>query len=114
MNYHSFKSVLSYPHATFIQNNQVLNRKYRHETAALHLFDRYLSEHHVAGWESIDNILIDEFMKSRPRTKPHSYNHLVGVIRRFFAWAVVQELIPRNPIIAQLRRETAQDRKSVV
>src|SRR5439155_16927571 len=32
----------------------------------------------------------------------------LGVIRRFFAWAVVQELIPRNPIIAQLRRETAQ------
>ena len=108
MNSPSFNSVLAEPLANFIQYKQALNRKYRNETAALHLFDRYLSEYHVVGWESIDNTRIDEFMKSRPRTKPRSYNHLVGVIRRFFAWAVVQELIPRNPIIAQLRRETAQ------
>jgi len=108
MNLSNFHSVLAKPLANFLQYKQALNRKYRNETAALYLFDRYLSEHHVAGWESIDNILIDQFLKSRPRTKPRSYNHLVGVIRRFFAWAVVQELTPRNPAIAKLRRETAQ------
>jgi len=85
LNSPSFQSVLAEPLANFIQYKQALNRKYRNESAALHLFDRYLSEHHVADWESIDNILIDEFLKSRPRVKPRSYNHLVGVIRRFFA-----------------------------
>jgi integrase len=104
----SFHSVLAEPLSNFVGYKQALNRKYRSETAALCLFDRYLSEHHVAGWQFIDNILIDEFLKSRPRTRPRSYNHLVGVIRRFFAWAAVQELIPRNPVIAKLHRETAE------
>jgi integrase len=108
MNSSSFRSVLAEPLANFVQYKQALNRKYRTETAALQLFDRYLSERQIAGWEAIDNILIADFLKSRPRTRPRSYNHLVGVIHRFFAWAVVQELIPRNPVRAQLRRETAQ------
>jgi site-specific recombinase XerD len=103
----SFHSVLAEPLSNFVQYKQALNRKYRSEAAALYLFDRYLSERHITGWESVDKILIDEFLKSRPRTRPRSYNHLVGVIRRFFAWAVVQELIPRNPVIAKPRRETA-------
>lgn len=104
----TFHSVLAEPLSKFVRYKQALNRKYQNEEAALYLFDRYLSEHHVAGWHSIDNILIDEFLKSRPRTKPRSYNHLVGVIRRFFAWAIVQELTTRNPVITKLRRETAQ------
>ena len=108
MNSPRFHSVLAESLSNFVQYKQALNRKYRSEAAALYLFDRYLSEHHVAGWESIDKILIDEFLKSRPRTRPRSYNHLVGVIRRFFAWAVVQELIPGNPVIAKPRRETAE------
>src|SRR5215471_978793 len=108
MNSPSFHSVLAEPLANFVQYKRALNRKYQTEAAALQLFDRYLSQHRVTSWKSIDNILIDEFLKSRPRTKPRSYNHLVGVIHRFFAWAVVQELIPRNPVIAKLRREAAQ------
>ena len=103
-----FHSVLAAPFATFVQYKQALNRKYRTEVAALRLFDRYLSEHHIAGWESVDNILIDDFLKSRPRTRPRSYNHLVGVLRGFFAWAVVQGLTRCNPVSAKLRRETAQ------
>jgi site-specific recombinase XerD len=108
MNCSSFHSVLAEPLTNFVQYKQGLNRKYRTELAALRLFDRYLSEHQVAGWEFIDNILIDDFLKSRPRTSSRSYNHLVGVLRRFFAWAVVQELTRRNPVTAKLRRETAQ------
>lgn len=108
MNCPSFHSVLAEPLANFVRYKQALNRKYQTEAAALQLFDRYLSEHHVVGWESIDNILIDDFLKSRTRTRARSYNHLVGVIRRFFEWAVMQELTRRSPVIAKLRRETAQ------
>ncbi|HEX8798534.1 MAG TPA: tyrosine-type recombinase/integrase [Terriglobales bacterium] len=108
MNGSLFHSVLAEPLANFVQYKQALNRKYRTETGTLRLFDRYLSERRIAGWESIDNVLIDDFLKSRRRTRPRSYNHLIGVIRRFFAWAVVQELIPRNPVMAPLRRETAE------
>ena len=108
MNSSSFKSVLARPLANFLQYKQALNRKYRTEAAALHLFDRYLSAYHVASLEFIDNLLIDNFLKSRPRSRPRSYNHLVGVLRRFFAWAVVQQLIRCNPVNTKLRRETSQ------
>jgi integrase len=108
MNSPDFHSVLAGPLATFVQYKQALNRKYRTESAALHLFDRYLSEHQVADWESIDSLLIDDFLKSRPRTRPRSYNHLVGVLHRFFVWSVVQRLSRCNPVRVKLRRETAQ------
>lgn len=101
-------SALTEPLATFIRYKQALNRRYRTEASALQLFDQYLSEHQIAGWESIDNILIDDFLKSRPRARPRSYNHLLGVLRRFFAWAVVQGLARCNPVTAKPRRETAQ------
>lgn len=42
MNSLSFQSVLAEPLANFIQYKQALNRKYRNESAALYLFDRYL------------------------------------------------------------------------
>lgn len=108
MNSPSFHSSLAGPFSNFVQYKQALNRKYRTEAAALQLFDRYLSEHRVAGWESIDHILIDDFLKSRPRARPRSYNHLVGVLRRFFAWAIVQRLTRCNPVNTKLRRETSQ------
>ena len=54
----------------------------------LRVFDRYLQNGHIAGWEAIDNALINDFMKSRHRLSPGSYNHLFGVLRRFFAFAI--------------------------
>jgi hypothetical protein len=70
MNSPNFHSILAEPLATFLQYKQALNRKYRTESAGLHLFDRYLSEHHVADRESIDPLRIDDFLNSRPRTRP--------------------------------------------
>src|SRR3974377_2295593 len=92
----------------FVQYKQALNRKYRPEAAALRLFDRYLHEQAVTGWDSIDDALIDRFLQSRPRRRPRSYNHLLGVIPRFFNWAVVQGLIARNPVSAARRRDTGK------
>jgi len=108
MNSPCFHSVLAAPFATFVQYKQALNRNYRTEAAALRLFDRHLSAHRVASWESIDPILIDDFLQSRPRTRPRRKYHLVGVLHRFFAWAVLQGLTRYNPVTAKLRRETAQ------
>jgi site-specific recombinase XerD len=85
-----------------------LNRKYRPEAAALRLFDRYLCEHAISGWNSIDSILIEQFLQSRPRSRPRSYNHLLGVLRRFFDWAVVQRLVASNPVTAAPRRNTGK------
>jgi site-specific recombinase XerD len=108
MNTADFHSALAKPLAHFVQYKRALNRKYRTEAAALRLFDHYLCEHAVADWESIDAALIDDFLKSRPRARPRSYNHLVAVLHRFFAWAVMQRLAQRNPVTAKPRRDTGR------
>jgi site-specific recombinase XerD len=83
-------SALAEPIRTFVEYKRALNRKYRPESAALRLFDGYLCEHDATGWNSIDSILIENFLQSRPRSRPRSYNHLLGVLHRFFEWAVLQ------------------------
>jgi site-specific recombinase XerD len=101
-------SPLAEPIRHFVDYKRALNRKYRPEAAALRLFDRYLCEHSVTGWNSIDSILIERFLQSRPRTRPRSYNHLLGVLDRFFDWAVVQRLVASNPVSAAPRRDTGK------
>jgi integrase len=108
MNTAVFHSALAEPFIQFVQYKRALNRKYRTETAALRLLDRYLCESAVAGWEAIDSTLINYFLESRPRARPRSYNHLVGVLHRFFAWAVLQRFTAQNPVTAPLRRDTGQ------
>jgi len=101
-------SALAEPIRTFVDYKRALNRKYRPEAAALRLFDRYLSEHGATGWNSIDSVLIENFLRSRPRSRPRSYNHLLGVLHRFFEWAVVQGLVASNPVSATRRRDTGK------
>ena len=101
-------SALAGPIRHFVDYKRALNRKYRPEAAALRLFDRYLCEREITGWDSIDSILIERFLQSRPRTRPRSYNHLLGVVRRFFDWAVLQRFIVNNPVQAKPRRNTGK------
>jgi site-specific recombinase XerD len=108
MNTPIFHSILAEPLAQFVQYKRALNRKYHTEEAALRLLDRYLSEHAIVSWEAIDSALINPFLESRPRARPRSYNHLVGVLHRFFAWAVLQRLTTQNPVTVRPRRDTGQ------
>jgi len=103
-----FNSALAEPLSKFLQYKRALNRKYHSEASALRLFDCYLRGHNIKDWESVDFNLIEGFLKSRPRRTAGSYNLLAGLIHRFFAWAVVQKLIKRNPVPAARRRETAK------
>jgi site-specific recombinase XerD len=108
MNLADFHSALADPIRRFVEYKRALNRKYWTEAAALRLFDEYLCGRAVSGWESIDGILVEHFLQSRPRSRPRSYNHLLGVLRRFFDWVVVQRLVARNPVIGAPRRDTAK------
>lgn len=101
-----FQSSMADQLRQFLQFKQALNRKYRTESGALRLFDGYLHEHNIADWRAIDSAMIDDFLKSRPRTRPRSYNHLLGVLHRFFAFAVMQQWTQQNPVTARPRRNT--------
>ena len=102
------QSALAQPIADFLQYKQSLNKKYLTETLALRLFDRYLFEQGVSDWQAITSIVIDAFMASRSRHRSRSYNHLLGVLRRFFDWAILQRWINQNPVVERPKRETGK------
>lgn len=94
---------LAEPIRRFVEHKRGLHRKYRAEALALRLFDRYLRAQEVRGWEDVDSELVTRFVQSRPRSQPRSYNHLVGVLRRFFAWALQRDYLAANPVQVPLR-----------
>jgi len=102
------RSLLAGPIAAFLQYKTALGCKYQTEAAALHLLDGYVADRHVVALDQLDSPLIDAFLASRPRVHARSYNHLVGVTRRFFDWATMQGVIERNPVNACPRRVTGQ------
>jgi site-specific recombinase XerD len=104
----NLQSALAQPIADFLQYKQALNKKYHTETLALRLFDRYLFEQGITGWQAITSSVIDAFMASRSRHRPRSYNHLLGVLRRFFDWAVLQRWINQNPVVQRSKRDTGK------
>ncbi len=101
-------SVLAEPIQRFVAHKRALNRKYLTEEKALRLFDRYLGEQRVRSWQGVDPALIDRFLQSRERPSPRSHNHLLGVLRQFFAWCVGQRLIEASPVLAQPRPVTSR------
>lgn len=102
------RSLLAGPIGVFLQYKTALGCKYQTEAAALHLFDGFIADQRVVALDQIDSRLIDAFLASRPRAHARSYNHLVGVLRRFFAWASIQGIVERNPVCASPRRVTGQ------
>ena len=103
-----FCSVLAQDFEAFIAYKRALVRRYDNEEKTLRLFDRYLLEHGVTDISAITVDTVNAFLTSRPRIRPRSYNHLLGVIRRFFDWLVLQEKCPCSPVQTLPRRVTSQ------
>lgn len=98
-------SALAGPLRRFIAHKRALNRKYDSEADSLRLFDSYLAVQGTGGFEDVDSALIDRFLASRRRSA-RSYNHLLGVLRIFFDWAVTQRLVAASPVTVRPRRVT--------
>jgi site-specific recombinase XerD len=102
------RSLIAGPIDAYLQYKRALGCKYQTEAAALHLLDGYVAEQRIVALDQIDPRLIEAFFASRPRERARSYNHLVGVTRRFFDWASLHEVVERNPVNACTRRVTGQ------
>ena len=103
-----FQSFLAGEMKDFVNYKRALMRRYDVEERSLHLLDRYLVEQEVMDILSVTADCIEAFLVLRPRTRPRSYNHLLGVVRRFFSWLVTQEKITLSPVRARPRRVTSQ------
>ena len=93
---------------TFLSHHRALGKRFNSEEAALRLLDRYLLEQAVETIPAITPPLLQAFVRSRPRTRPRSYNHLVNVLQRFFRWLERQEILTPSPCHLQPRRCTTQ------
>lgn len=102
-----FSSILAENMETYLQYKRAITRKFRNEEMALRLLDRYLLSHCILDTDAITPTLIENFLVSRPRKQPRSYNHLLGVIRCFFSWLVLQGILPCSPVQVRARRVTA-------
>ena len=101
------QSVLADGITRFLAHKRALGRRFRSEERELRLLDDFLHVHAVGSVEQITAALLDTFLASRPRHRPRSYNHLLGVVRGLLDWLVGQELLRASPLRATPRRVTA-------
>lgn len=90
----------------FLTHKRTLGRKYLSEEAELRLLVRFTEEHGAERLDQLTAALLDDFLASRPRSHPRSFNHLLGVVHGLLDWAVTYELLQTSPLAARRRRAT--------
>ena len=102
-----FQSFLAEEMEKFITYKRALGCKFETEESALHLLDVYFLKEEIFNIKDVTPEFIEKFLASRPRYRPRSYNHLLGVINNFFKWLVMQEICQKSPVLAHSKRATA-------
>lgn len=92
----------------FLAHRRALGRRYHSEEAELRLLLRFAEERGAGALDQLTPALLEEFLASRPRSRPRSFNHLLGVVAGLMEWAVAQGLLAASPLRARRRRVTSQ------
>lgn len=104
------QSLLARDIARFVAHKRALGRRYDGEEKTLALFDRYLRARRINTLRSITPKFIDDFLLSRHRARPRSYNHLRCTLGRLFSYMVSRNRIIRTPVQSPSRRATYERR----
>jgi site-specific recombinase XerD len=99
----SLCSLLAEDIQLYLDFKRAIGRKFDTEESVLRLFDLFLYDHSVADRTDLTPPLIEAFLASRSRTRPRSFNHLLGVLRSFFAWIIIQGRLIISPVRARPR-----------
>jgi len=91
----------------FLEHKRALGRKYHSEEHELRLLVRFAGEHHARRLGQLTPALLEDFLASRPRPRPRSFNHLLGVVAGLLDWAVTRELLEVSPLQVRRRRVTS-------
>jgi integrase len=105
---HGFTSFLGPDIERFIAHKRSAGRRFDVEAKTLRLLDDFLLVRQVFAFEEVTPALIDEFLASRPRSQPRSYNHLRCTIGRLFAYLVGHGKVSRTPLQSPPRRARYQ------
>jgi len=91
----------------FLAHKRGIGRKYHSEEHELALLVRFAEQHDACRLGQLTPALLEEFLGSRPRSRPRSFNHLLGVVRGLLDWAVAYELLEASPLQVRRRRVTS-------
>lgn len=91
----------------FIAHKRAYGRKYHSEARELALLVRFAAECDISCLTELTPALLEDFLASRPRPHPRSFNHLLGVVRCLLDWAVTWQLLEASPLQARRHRVTA-------
>lgn len=93
--------------ADYLAHKRALGRKYASEEASLRLLLAFADEYALGRLDQFDPELLDAFFASRPRSRPRSFNNLVGIVDCFFDWAIAQELLSTSPLRTARRHQSS-------
>ncbi|APZ43738.1 tyrosine-type recombinase/integrase [Acidihalobacter ferrooxydans] len=99
-----FQSFLGPDIEQFLAYKRSLGRRYDVEEKSLALLDIYLLNNNIGSLAEITPTLVDEFLLSRPRSQPRSYNHLRCTLERLFSYLVDREKLSTTPLQSPPRR----------
>ncbi len=91
----------------FLDHKRALGRQYHSEEHELRLLVRFARTHRAHRLDQLTPALIQDFLASRSRPRPRSFNHLLGVVRGLLDWAVAHELLEASPLQVRPRRVTS-------
>lgn len=103
-----FHSFLASDIERFIAHKRSLGRRYDVEEKTLALLDNYLQMRRVATLKAITPKFVDEFLLSRQRSRPRSYNHLRCTLVRLFGYLINRGRLARSPVQSPPRRSRYQ------
>jgi integrase len=99
-----FRSFLGPDIEQFLGYKRSLGRRFDVEEKALALLDAYLLRKQIRSFSQVTPTVVDEFLLSRPRPHPRSYNHLRCTIGRLFAYLVNHGRLVATPLRSPPRR----------
>ena len=91
----------------FIEQKRALGRKYHSEERELRLLVRFAEVNGIRDLSQFTAASLEEFLASRPRRRPRSFNHFLGVAGGFLDWTVTQQLLAVSPLHTRPRRATS-------
>lgn len=91
----------------YLAHKHALGKQLAKVGPMLYLLDGHLLANGVAEICQLTPPHISNFVDSRPRHSPRSYNGLIGALRGLFDWMVVHEELLASPLHCESRRVTA-------
>jgi integrase len=91
----------------FLAHKRAHGRKSHSEEKELRLLVTFDTEHDAGRLSDLTPASLEQFLGSRSRSRPKSFNHLRNAVGCLMDWAVSQQLIAVSPLRTRRRRVTS-------